>query len=110
MKKDIADKWVGALRSGKYKQGRGALHRGDKFCCLGVLCEVLEIPSSDMVVTGEFRYMGKDIGLPDLAIELSGIGSDVGEFGEAACLATFNDLGMTFEEIATIIKKNWKQL
>lgn len=36
--------WVAALRSGKYTQGRGALIRvewdGDKYCCLGVACEV----------------------------------------------------------------------
>jgi hypothetical protein len=34
-------KWVRALRSGKYKQGRGALNKNNKnFCCLGVVCEV----------------------------------------------------------------------
>jgi hypothetical protein len=39
VKKSLKDKWVAALRSGKYEQGRGALnHNG--FCCLGVLCEV----------------------------------------------------------------------
>lgn len=36
--------WVKALRSGEYKQGYGYLHykRGgkDKFCCLGVLCDL----------------------------------------------------------------------
>ena len=40
-----AQKWVDALRSGEYKQTRGAL-RGDdegnepKFCCLGVACDL----------------------------------------------------------------------
>lgn len=35
-------KWVRALRSGKYKQGRGALRPvADQFCCLGVLCDVV---------------------------------------------------------------------
>jgi hypothetical protein len=33
-------KWLEALRSGKYKQGRGQLVLGDAYCCLGVLCEV----------------------------------------------------------------------
>lgn len=33
-------KWIDALRSGKYKQGRGTLKDGDSFCCLGVLCDV----------------------------------------------------------------------
>jgi hypothetical protein len=30
--------WIGALRSGKYKQTTGALQKEDKFCCLGVAC------------------------------------------------------------------------
>ena len=37
----VAVKWVAALRSGKYKQGRNYLRSKDnKFCCLGVLCEL----------------------------------------------------------------------
>lgn len=28
--------WLENLRSGKFKQGRGCLHRDGKFCCLGV--------------------------------------------------------------------------
>lgn len=45
MKKRVLTKWLKALRSGKYKQGRGALcqisKKGTKsFCCLGVLCDL----------------------------------------------------------------------
>ncbi len=44
MKKNIATKWVKALRSGKYKQGYDRLHDiGSKgYCCLGILCKVYE--------------------------------------------------------------------
>ena len=35
-----AQKWVDALRSGKYTQGRKALHKDSKFCCLGVACDL----------------------------------------------------------------------
>lgn len=33
------DKWVAALRSGEYKQGRGQLYvpKENSYCCLGVL-------------------------------------------------------------------------
>lgn len=36
---ELKTKWVKALRSGKYKQGRGRLYDPDtkSFCCLGVL-------------------------------------------------------------------------
>ncbi len=41
MKKTLARKWVKALRSGKYEQGFGSIKCADnKFCCLGVLCEI----------------------------------------------------------------------
>jgi len=32
--------WVEALRSGKYQQGERWLRYGDKFCCLGVACDI----------------------------------------------------------------------
>lgn len=47
MDKELKDKWVAALRSGEYKQGRSYLKRGDLYCCLGVLCEVAQLPSWD---------------------------------------------------------------
>ena len=45
MNEDVKKKWVEALRSGKYVQGKGALRceesqEGPKHCCLGVLCEL----------------------------------------------------------------------
>jgi hypothetical protein len=44
MNKEIKQRWVNALRSGRYKQGRGALRRitgsGEEYCCLGVLCQL----------------------------------------------------------------------
>lgn len=46
MTKKLGKKWLEALRSGKYKQGVGALRRetleGEKFCCLGVLCDIVD--------------------------------------------------------------------
>jgi hypothetical protein len=47
MKKEIAKKWVKALRSGKYKQTRNVLKTKTKkglvsHCCLGVLCELYQ--------------------------------------------------------------------
>lgn len=41
MKKEIAMRWIEALRSGKYMQGKGRLRSFyDEFCCLGVLCNL----------------------------------------------------------------------
>jgi len=45
MKADIKTKWLAALRSGDYKQGKGMLKYENiagemEYCCLGVLCEL----------------------------------------------------------------------
>jgi hypothetical protein len=37
MPKEIKDKWLTALRSGEYQQGKGMLCNENKYCCLGVL-------------------------------------------------------------------------
>lgn len=51
MNKEIKQKWINALVSGKYQQGKGKLCRDNKYCCLGVLAEELGVlgdyPESD---------------------------------------------------------------
>jgi hypothetical protein len=42
---DIKQRWVSALRSGNYTQGRAGLRTEGKHCCLGVLCDLY--PNSD---------------------------------------------------------------
>ena len=48
--------WVKALRSGKYRQARGALRKNTgAMCCLGVLCEIQGInwrKTADMLPLG----------------------------------------------------------
>ena len=58
MNPEVKKKWLEALRSGKYKQGRWALRNGDnEYCCLGVLCEVARregvIPNPRSIGKGE---------------------------------------------------------
>ena len=44
MNQELKAKWVAALRSGKYTQGQGYLHRvidgQERFCCFGVACDL----------------------------------------------------------------------
>ena len=44
MKPEVKKAWVKALRSGKYRKGKEYLRRQegkhDRYCCLGVLCDV----------------------------------------------------------------------
>lgn len=60
--------WIDALRSGKFKQTRGQLQRGNAFCCLGVACEAGGIPH-DENGTGEkggYTLIYNWLGLPQL--------------------------------------------
>jgi hypothetical protein len=41
MDAELKAKWIAALRSGEYEQGKGNLRaRNGTYCCLGVLCKV----------------------------------------------------------------------
>lgn len=37
---DLRERWIAALRSGKYEQGRQYLNNERGFCCLGVLADI----------------------------------------------------------------------
>ena len=56
MNPEIKARWQEKLRSGEYQQGSGMLaahtESGDKFCCLGVLCE---IAVADGIILRELR-------------------------------------------------------
>ena len=53
MNKRIKNKWLKALRSGKYKQGKSILFSDNKYCCLGVLCE---LAVQDGIIKKSFMY------------------------------------------------------
>jgi hypothetical protein len=58
MIKDIKDRWVKALRSGRYTQCTDTLVKYDERdretnCCLGVLCRVMRQPREDWEAYGE---------------------------------------------------------
>lgn len=106
MDKAFKAKWLEALRSGKYKQGRKKLRsEDDEFCCLGVLCDIsgqgqwkLE-PSSYCYYKEEERDFH---GLPLFMEEFSGIGARTEED-----LIGLNDIDeLSFPEIANWIEEN----
>ena len=86
--------WIEALRSGKYEQGRGALRMGDKFCCLGVACDLIDQGAWDGV--GMPGWNGCGYGSTNLPF----INSD-----KAMHLAELNDKEqLGFKEIADYIE------
>lgn len=112
MKKNIAQKWVKALRSGKYKQGADALYANGKHCCLGVLCAISPWKNNytKMKSCGG-DYMNSV--LPEKVMEWSDMYDKDG--GSRSCrfqtnLTSMNDDGKSFEYIANYIEENYKDL
>lgn len=57
------EKWIKALRSGDYKQGRGHLKTKDGYCCIGVACEIMNVANafSDLKQRFYFYFSGDNI-------------------------------------------------
>ena len=105
MKKTIAMKWVKALRSGKYAQGKRLLRNGDgEFCCLGVLCDISPYRKS-------YLRMKDAVGDAKFYLPVK-VGNWAGTLNLCAenTLANMNDMGMSFEKIAKYIERKWKSL
>ena len=107
MRADLKAKWVAALRSGKYEQGTGWLNRNGKFCCLGVLCEVAEVPTdvNHRAEHGFTSYVFRD---PDLIGACMIYGDVAQALGvDPTILTEMNDdRGLSFNAIADWIEAN----
>ena len=113
MKRGIARKWASALESGEYKQGFGRLRKGDKFCALGVLCNLhaQEHPEMAAKEKSKSRYMGEIIKLPETVIQWAGMDSSTGYISWTTSVVGMNDGGrMSFNYIAAVIRTDWKKL
>lgn len=139
MNKRIKEKWINALLSGDYDQTTKMLRSDqDKFCCLGVLCDIAPKTKGSWseLDHGGFAFLNSrdllpdsvvDI-LPDSVVEWAGLEDpspmvelDVVQtlfpeknleeivvipgYRKTTALASLNDNGFTFEEIAKIIQE-----
>lgn len=72
MKPEIKEMWVKALRSGEYEQGMHQLVADNKYCCLGVLCDIarkcgvveLREGTSNMGITHLFYGTSEEHNIP----------------------------------------------
>jgi hypothetical protein len=114
MKKEIADKWIEALESGKYKQTDSVLERNGSFCCLGVLCKLAEeegvVERQD---NGHTVYYGRwSAELPPEVVEWAGMAGHGGQRkGCRRTLVYLNDTSRySFQSIAKVIRKEYEDL
>lgn len=106
MKGDLKARWIAALLSGKYTQGKNQLRNPmgphTTHCCLGVLCELVDPDgwNGDSMYQGAGHKLGyggllntpacKKLGLPFQLMDM---------------LASLNDQGYDFETIADVISR-----
>lgn len=90
MNRDRVTRWTAALRSGKYRQGENQLRVGDRFCCLGVACDLEDPDEWDGNV-----YRDSVTFLPEDVRDEYGFSE-----GEESFLTLMNDSGKSFAEIA----------
>jgi len=133
MKKEIADLWVKALRSGEYKQGQMTLYDAQEqsYCCLGVLCRLHEQttnagkfigygtgpdthPCASYVTEDDEGNTYEQTAVTPYPVMLwSGLLTSNGELPACDfedCLTSRNDNGASFTEIADVIEANWESL
>lgn len=112
MNKEIKQKWIDALTSGEYKQGRNQLKKEKdgvtRYCCLGVLCE---LANKEGVGNWTQDNVGYDKTLGVLPVSVMNWAELKSEYGipfninneRDLCLTVLNDGGTSFEEIAKLI-------
>lgn len=108
MNKQLKEKWIAALRSGEYEQGRNYLRTGTgKYCCLGVLCNLIDPTKWDRDVNNSLESTPYDydgsIGYPSpKTIKVSGL-----DDGYCDILTGMNDVSkLSFNQIADWIEEN----
>ncbi len=107
---------VEALRSGKYQQGKRALRKNNKYCCLGVACD-LYLQANPVAATwsphvtgpehaftvGDFRSSSV---LPKPVSDWYGIDENPYLDGLRTA-ASLNDAGRSFSEIADLFESKF---
>lgn len=91
--KEMKENWVAALRSGDYEQGKVNLFFNNKYCCLGVLCQLnnVEVGIEKAVVENAYEWLVQQALTQDVV----------------RTLWRMNDLyDKTFPEIADWIEEN----
>jgi hypothetical protein len=117
MNPELKAKWLEALRSGKYTQGRGRLKTNDnEYCCLGVLCDVsgkgfwdvfVERGQPGYTVQGQRLTMTASAVI-DEGLPITQILKDGRTYPDSAetALVDMNDReGKSFEEIAKFVEE-----
>lgn len=115
MNQEIKKQWLSALRSGKYTQTKGILRTtNNEFCCLGVLCNVVNPQNWHLEEEGGpyYSYNYLKCSLSDEVIEAAELPETVANgksnpLNTEGQLTRLNDVdNKSFAEIADYIEKH----
>lgn len=111
---EAQEAWLKALESGEYEQSKNCLFNGNGYCCLGVACVVAGLQFEK--VGSAYIADGAEAELPESLLETFKLFNSYGDFRDDSVqdvatfrtsgLASANDRGATFSEIATFIRSN----
>lgn len=106
MNVELKAKWVEALRSGKYKQGKNHLrNKDDTFCCLGVLCDIVN-ETKWKPYANDYYYYDEGLSLSSATIPPK-LRKEVGLDSYMQYKAMrMNDRGCPFTKIADMIERD----
>lgn len=108
----IKARWIKALKSKKYKQGKAALKTEEGFCCLGVLCDLYAKAhklkwkdgckaNQGMTACSRLGRFPTLIRLPAKVRDWAGLKQNDPQIGLKKL--SMNDEGMDFKNIALLI-------
>ena len=102
MNKNLKRKWLRALRSGRYKQGKYYLRTDDNtYCCLGVLADCIDNKCWSIADhKGHYAYKDKHGSISNRILS-SKIQNELIDLNDGKC--------NSFTEIADYIKKNIRE-
>jgi hypothetical protein len=103
--------WLQALEGDEFKQTKGVLQRGDNFCCLGVGCVVAERAGVPVTRTNLGKLIGANLVSQAAVCVWLGLKHVIGASIDPGrkTLVKLNDSGVSFKEIAQIIRENPEQ-
>ena len=128
MNPEVKQKWIDALRSGKYEQGSEKLRSVEGYCCLGVLCDLYAKEKENQwefcgneetnLQRHDYWYFdGEGEFLPFTVSDWAGLNTNnpkmrivveddyIGEYFDTDEIANLNDSGYTFSKLADLIEE-----
>lgn len=105
MIKEYKDKWLKALRSGKYNQAKNRLRCNQGFCCLGVLMNTYDSNGWVEADNGDMYHKSNKYGYTDVMFVGDELNGETSQDSELTC-QTLMAFGISDDEQCHLIKMN----